>query len=98
MDGVLEAAAAVLLSRSLLRMSSVRLRRAVSLYLSALLAYGLANALEDAWVEQIAKRGWASWEPPKFPRPGLSIASACLVGAAVGDPRRPVAARAPAQP
>ena len=78
MDGVLIAAVALLLARSLVRMRSVRRRRLVSAYLSVLLVYGMANALEDAWVEQIVKRGWASWEPPKFQRPGLSVAWAGL--------------------
>jgi hypothetical protein len=35
-------------------------------------AYGLANMANDAWLEQIVKRGWTDWAIPGVIRPGLT--------------------------
>ena len=53
LDGVLLALSALLLSR----MQVTRLRAVVGAYLALMLAYGLANAVQDAWLEQVVKRG-----------------------------------------
>ena len=46
--------------------------RPLRAYLSLLLAYGLANALQDAWNEQLWKREWVDWHAPSFIRPDLT--------------------------
>jgi hypothetical protein len=87
MDGVLLALSAVALVPLVRRMRAPALREATSLYLGLQLAYGLANALQDAWLEQVVKRGWTSAEIPSVLRPAatpawLGIALAALVFAA----------------
>jgi hypothetical protein len=52
-QGLLLVASALLLSR-------LRLTRVAGIYLSLLLAYALANMVNDDWLEQIAERGWTS--------------------------------------
>ncbi len=50
-----------------------------------MLAYGAVNAVQDAWLEQLVKRGWVGWEIPSALRPGfvpvwlavLALAGAC---------------------
>lgn len=84
MDGVLLALAALALSRVLTRMHLPRLRAAVSAYLALMLVYGLANATQDAWLEQVVKRGWTSAAIPSLLRPGVTPAwGAILLAAAV---------------
>lgn len=63
--GVIVAAAALLLSR-------MRPGRAAAFYLSGLLAYGLGNAFQDAWNEQLWKREWVDLELPSVQRPDLT--------------------------
>jgi hypothetical protein len=65
MGGVVLALVALLLSRA----PAGRLLRA---YLSLMLAYGLANALQDAWNEQVWKREWVDWHAPSVVRPDLT--------------------------
>ena len=48
----------VLLALAALALSRPQRSAALAGYLSLMLAYGLANALEDAWNEQLWKRGW----------------------------------------
>ena len=75
--GVLLAATALLLSRA----PAGRLLRA---YLSLMLAYGLANALQDAWNEQLWKRDWVDLHLADVLRPQLSPGwLAILAGAAL---------------
>jgi hypothetical protein len=71
LDGVLLALTALLLTRALHRMRETRLRTALALYLSLMLVYGIGNAAQDAWLEQLVKRGWTSWEIPSMIRPEL---------------------------
>ena len=63
--GILLAATALLLSR-------VQAGRNLRAYLSLMLAYGLANALQDAWNEQLWKRGTVDTHVPDVIRPELS--------------------------
>ena len=65
MGGVVLALVALLLSRA----PGARLLRA---YLSLMLAYGLANALQDAWNEQLWKREWVDWHAPSVIRPDVT--------------------------
>jgi hypothetical protein len=78
-DGVLLALSALALSR----MRVTRLRIAVGAYLALMLAYGLANAAQDAWLEQVVKRGWTSREIPSLILPKASLGWAAIVVAAV---------------
>jgi hypothetical protein len=64
--GVVVALAALLLSR-------VPAAGALRAYLSVMLAYGLANALQDAWNEQLWKREWIDWHAPSVLRPDLTL-------------------------
>lgn len=81
MDGVLLIWAALLASRGLGRLRRARIRMALTVYVAFLLAYGAANAIQDAWLEQIVKRGWSSYELPSFVVPAAS--SAWLAAAAL---------------
>ncbi|MBA2383564.1 MAG: hypothetical protein H0V68_02735 [Actinobacteria bacterium] len=74
--GALLALAALLLSR-------VRASRPLAAYLSLMLAYGLANALQDGWNEQLWKRGTVDTEIPSVLRPELSVGWLAIVFAAV---------------
>jgi hypothetical protein len=74
LDGVMLAFSALLLSR----MSTTRLRAVVGAYLALMLAYGLANAVQDAWLEQVVKRGWTSREIPSLILPGASVGWAAI--------------------
>jgi hypothetical protein len=81
-DGTLLAFAALALSRQVGRVRS-RLHRALALYLALMLVYGLANALQDFWLEQIVKRGATSAELPSMLRPSLSPAWAAILATAL---------------
>src|SRR6266508_770640 len=54
---------------------------ALSSYLALMLVYGLANALQDFWTEQLVKRGTVSVKIPSLIRPDASSAWAAMVGA-----------------
>lgn len=82
MDGVLLAWAALLLSRAAARMRRAGLRRALTAYLSLMLVYGLANALQDFWLEQLVKRGTTELRLPSMLRPEATPAWAALLAAA----------------
>ena len=71
------------LALSALVLSRVPAGRALRAYLALLLAYGLANALQDAWNEQLWKREWVGWHAPSVLRPDLTYGwLAILLGAA----------------
>jgi Tol biopolymer transport system component len=78
MDGTLLVLAALLLSRALGSVPG-RLRRPVALYLGILAAYGLGNILNDAWLEQLVKRGWVSFSMPGVLLPALNLPWALIV-------------------
>ena len=73
MGGVELALAALLLSRTLPGFRRDRLAAAASVYLSLMLVYGIANAVQDDWGEQVVKRGWTDSGIPSLIRPGLSL-------------------------
>jgi hypothetical protein len=64
--GVVLALIALLLSR-------VPAGQALRAYLSLQLVYGMANALQDAWNEQLWKRDWVGWHAPGVIRPELTF-------------------------
>jgi hypothetical protein len=78
MDGTLLVLAALLLSRTLGALPP-RLRSVVAAYLGVLGAYGLGNVLNDAWYEQVVKRGLASFSLPSVLQPTASVAWAVIV-------------------
>jgi hypothetical protein len=82
LDGTLLALTALALSR-VVPQTSRRVRPALGLYLALMLVYGLANALQDFWLEQLVKRGTTSLELPEMTRPALSPAWGAMVAAAV---------------
>jgi hypothetical protein len=79
MGGVELALAALLLSRTLPGFGHDRLRSVAAGYLSLMLVYGCANAVQDAWGEQVVKRGWTDSGIPSLIRPGLSLWWALIV-------------------
>lgn len=74
-DGMLLALSALLLSR-------VARSRPLRAYVSLMFVYGVANALQDAWFEQLVKRGTTELEIPSVLLPKVSLAWAVLVTAA----------------
>jgi hypothetical protein len=78
-DGVLLLLAALLLSRAVPSMRHPALRVATGPYLALMAAYGIANASNDFWSEQVVKRGWTTWAIPNVLNPKLSIAWALIV-------------------
>jgi hypothetical protein len=81
--GVELALAALLLSRTIARFTQRRLAVAASAYVSLMLAYGIANAVQDAWGEQVVKRGWTTAAIPSLLLPSLSPWWALIVAATV---------------
>jgi hypothetical protein len=82
MDGVLLALTAIALSRTLPQLRREWLRLGLAAYLSLLLVYGLANAAQDFWLEQVVKRDWTDERLPTVIRPDLSVAWAVLMAVA----------------
>src|SRR5215216_7572193 len=57
-------------------------RPATTVYLSLQLAYGLANAVQDAWSEQLVKRSTVHTEIPNVLHPEVTLAWLAVVLAA----------------
>ena len=72
-DGVLLALTALTLSRTLVRLRPASVREGLSLYLAGLFVYGVARAAEDAWNEQVVKRGWTSLKLPLVVEQGRPV-------------------------
>lgn len=72
------------LALAALALSRVPASRALAAYLSLMLAYGLANAVQDGWNEQLWKRGTVDTRIPSVIRPELSWGWLAIVGAAAG--------------
>jgi len=84
MDGALIAFAVLALSRLTPWFVGRRLAAATSTLLALLLAYGVANLVQDDWHEQVVKRGWTDHLVPSFLRPDLSVAWGVMVLAGIG--------------
>jgi hypothetical protein len=82
-DGALLAVTALALSRTVCMLRSGFLRTGYRFYVSLMLVYGLANALQDFWLEQLVKRGATSLEIPTLTVPEASAAWAALLAAAL---------------
>jgi hypothetical protein len=83
MDGTLLALSALALSRVVPDIRTRWLHGAFALYVALMFAYGLANALQDFWFEQLVKRGTTSLEIPSMIVPAASWAWLALVAAAL---------------
>jgi len=82
MDGTVLALAVLALSRLPPSFRGRRLASATSAILAGLLAYGVANLLEDDWLEQVWKRGWTGHKIPSVVRPQPSVAWLVILAAA----------------
>jgi hypothetical protein len=49
------------------------------IYAALMLAYGLVNAAQDAWTEQVVKRGWTTHAIPNALHPALNAPWAAIV-------------------
>ena len=65
-------AAMLLLSRELPRMRAGWRRTVLAAWMSGLIAYGLGNIANDAWGEQVVKRGWTDSVLPSVVRPSVN--------------------------
>jgi hypothetical protein len=83
-DGFYLAATALILSRALPKIDAGRLHGALAGYLALMLAYGLGNMANDAWTEQIRKRGWSDRTAPSVLQPALTPAWGGLLIVAIG--------------
>jgi hypothetical protein len=84
LDGLLLSLTALLLSRELGTVHGRRLRGLLGAYLALMLVYGLTNMVNDAWDEQLFKRGWTDWLVPGVLHPSASFAwGAMLIAAAL---------------
>ncbi|MEO8290758.1 MAG: hypothetical protein ABI649_07155 [Gaiellaceae bacterium] len=83
MDGTLLGLSALVLSRVPGQIASRRLAAGLAAYLALMFSYGVANALQDFWTEQLVKRGTLSATIPNVLRPSLSPAWAGIVLGAV---------------
>jgi hypothetical protein len=79
MDGTLLLWSALLLSRTLPAFGRRALGRVTAALLSLMLVYGLAEIANDAWLEQVVKRGWTDWEIPDMTRPSVSLGWLAIV-------------------
>jgi hypothetical protein len=85
MDGTLLVLVALILSRLLGAIKSRVLRGVFGGYLALMFSYGVGNIANDAWLEQVVKRGWTAWEVPDVTTPNATaawglilLAAACL--------------------
>ena len=94
-EGYLLVLTALLLSRQL---PNMRRPNVLAAYLSLLIAYGAGNMANDAWYEQVVKRGWTSWRIPGVLQPsvtwmwGVVIVVAAAIFFTALQPRRDHAA------
>jgi len=80
-DGALLVLTALLLSRVWIEARTLRL--ALFAYLGMMLAYGGVNFAQDAWNEQIVKRGWTNTGIPSAILPGFRPIWLVVVGLSV---------------
>jgi hypothetical protein len=87
----------LLLSRQLGRLRSPGLQIALTAYVALMLVYGVANMLDDFWLEQVVKRGASDFVFPGMlqPRPNLAWLLILAASAAVYALLRRSAGRPP---
>ncbi len=79
LDGILFALSALALSRVVPDLRTPFLRVALGFYVALMFVYGLANALQDFWLEQLVKRGTTSLKLPSMIVPKPSWAWAAIL-------------------
>ena len=73
---------ATMLALTALALSRLPRPRLLDAYLALMLAYGVANLVNDDWLEQVVKRGWTSREMPSVLVPAANWGwAAIFVGA-----------------
>jgi len=82
-SGALSGLAGAFLAVSALLLSRIPAGRVLRGYVSLMLAYGLALALQDTWTEQLWKRGTTDWHAPDVIRPDLSWSWLAIVVGAI---------------
>ena len=83
MDGALVALSVLALSRLTPWFAGRRLAALTSTLLALLLAWGVANLIQDGWHEQVVKRGWTEHMYGSVTRPELSVPWALIILAGV---------------
>lgn len=84
MNGVLLTTVVLALSRTLPLMRPSAGRTVLGGYLSLGLVYGVANAVQDGWNEQLVKRDLVTWEFPSVLEPAPTLAWVILLVCAAG--------------
>jgi hypothetical protein len=82
-SGLLILISALVLRRVIGLLQPFWLDRALSAYVAFMLAYGIANFIQDGWYEQIVKRGWSSYDIPNTTVPALTPVWGLIVLGAV---------------
>ncbi|MDQ3780452.1 MAG: hypothetical protein M3354_07910, partial [Chloroflexota bacterium] len=77
--GALLALTGLLLSRQLPSIRGGPRREVMTTWLALLTVYGIVRAAEDAWYEQIVKRGWTDRRVPPLVVDGRLVLSAAWV-------------------
>jgi hypothetical protein len=83
LDALLLLLTALVLSRIVPSVRRRPLRIAVGLYLALMVAYAIANIANDAWDEQVVKRGWTDWLIPDVIQPNFSTPWALIIAGTV---------------
>jgi hypothetical protein len=83
LDALLLLLTALVLSRVVPSVRLRPLRIALGTYLALIVAYAIANMANDAWDEQVVKRGWTDWLIPDVVQPKLGVAWALILAGAV---------------
>jgi hypothetical protein len=86
LDAVLLLLTALVLSRVVPSVRRRPLRIALGVYFAVIVAYAIGNMANDAWDEQVVKRGWTDWLIPDVVEPKLSLAWALIIVGAVTWP------------
>lgn len=83
MDGALIALSMLALTRLVPWFVSRRLAVVTSALMALLLTYGVANLIQDDWLEQVVKRGWTDTRVPNVVHPQISVAWGVIAAAGI---------------
>jgi hypothetical protein len=79
LDAVLLLFTALLVSRVVPSVRRRRLRVSLGVYLALMVSYAIGNIVNDAWGEQVVKRGWTNWRVPDVVQPKVTVAWGLIV-------------------
>jgi hypothetical protein len=74
---------ATMLALTALAFSRLPRPRVLDAYLALMLAYGVANLVNDDWLEQVVKRGWTRDEVPSVLTPAVNWGWAAVLAGAI---------------